>query len=182
MRLKEGIFQSPLSNFPIDEELQRTIPPMELPTQVLKCAQQAFLEVWGNQGVQIQRFLVPLPPEGGQLVPSGWPESQHQSLEWLVEFQSAARLHIPQPGCGKKQTTQRSCLPESPWHSIAPPTLAGALEHPWSTCLLAFTQGDCFDNQFKRAGRFGLYIHRRPLFQPTKVSLDLTELHGAVPV
>lgn len=45
---KKEYFSLPFPNFPTDGELQRTVPPTELPTQVLKCAQQAFLELWGN--------------------------------------------------------------------------------------------------------------------------------------
>lgn len=56
MRLNRGTFYSlPFPNSSTDEKLQKTIPPVELPTWALKCAQQAFLEACRYQRVQIQR-------------------------------------------------------------------------------------------------------------------------------
>lgn len=68
------------------------------------------------------------------------------------------------------------------WHSRASHTLARALEHPWSTCLLAFIQGNCFDTQFKRSGRFALHVHLWTIIPGNKSRPGLTELHGAMPV
>lgn len=135
MTLKGETFHSlPFPNPPIDEKLQRTIPPAELSMGPLKCAQQSLL-----QGMQVSGCANP-------------------------EVLELARTK----GAGCQSPLQ---------HSRAASTLARALQHPWSTYLLALTQGNCFDTQFIRSGRFALCVHLWIIVPTNKSQPALIELH-----
>lgn len=181
MRLQEGIYQSLLSKFPHKWGAAKNNPSHGVTHTGTEVCTASFPGGMGELGCAN--------PE----VPTAtatwrWPTrafwvawSTAPVSEWLDTVSSKAAQSpawLWEEANYPKEPAARIPL----WHSRAPPTLARALEHPWSTYLLAFIQGDCFDTQFKRSGRCGLHIHLGPLAQPTKVSLDLTELHGAMPI